>query len=147
MLTVLTNSHFFPLQSNTFRSNISLNWSVIQITLYFKIWANFEQLYIENTLYSSKNAQYFSRTIVKSIALWMEIFLASLIISHNIWEFSVLWLVDTGVTWLKMRLWDILGLVRLCRSDGFLMELKISLSGCCKDSLSCQVLKKTIKPH
>ena len=126
---------FFPLQSNTFRSNISLNWSVIQITLYFKIWANFELLYIENTLF------------VKSIALWMEIFLSSLIISHNIWEFSVVWLVDTGVTWLKMTLWDILGLVRLCRSDGFLMKLKISLSGCCKDSLSCQVLKKTIKPH
>ena len=30
--------------------------------------------------------------------------------SHSIWEFPVFWLVDTVVTWPKMRLWEISGL-------------------------------------
>ena len=60
---------FFPPTKQYIQVKHISKLKFIQITLYFKIWANFEQLYIENTLYSSKNAQYFSRTIVKSIAL------------------------------------------------------------------------------
>ena len=47
--------------------------------------------------------------------------------SHSIWEFPVFWLVDTVVTWPKMRLWEISGLFETFWSDGSLQDtLKVS---------------------
>ena len=47
--------------------------------------------------------------------------------SHSIWEFLVFWLVDTVVTWPKMRLWEISGLFETFGSDGSLQDtLKVS---------------------
>ena len=47
--------------------------------------------------------------------------------SHSIWEFPVFWLVDTVVTWPKMRLWEISGLFETFGSDGSLQDtLKVS---------------------
>ena len=47
--------------------------------------------------------------------------------SHSIWEFPVFWLVDTVVTWSKMRLWEISGLFETFGSDGSLQDtLKVS---------------------
>ena len=47
--------------------------------------------------------------------------------SHSIWEFPVFWLVDTVVTWPKMRLWEISGLFETFGSDGSLHDtLKVS---------------------
>ena len=58
----------------------------------------------------------------------MEIFFwESLMKSHSIWEFPVFWLVDTVVTWPKMRLWEISGLFETFGSDGSLHDtLKVS---------------------
>ena len=47
--------------------------------------------------------------------------------SHSIWEFPVFWLVDTVVTWPKMRLWEISGLFETFGGDGSLQDtLKVS---------------------
>ena len=50
-------------------------------------------------------------------------FLSSLMISNNIWEFPLFWLVYTVVTWLKMRLWEISGLMTLHRRERLLLTL------------------------
>ena len=42
--------------------------------------------------------------------------------SHSIWKFPVFWLVDTVVTWPKMRLWEISGLFETFGSDGSLQD-------------------------
>ena len=42
--------------------------------------------------------------------------------SHSIWEFPVFWLVDTVITWPKMRFWEISGLFETFGSDGSLQD-------------------------
>ena len=52
----------------------------------------------------------------------MEFFKANVMISYNIWEFPVFWLVNTVVIWLKMRPWEISGLMTPHNRMGFVLN-------------------------